>query len=83
MGRDLLIQGLIDANGERKVLIEGQLNLMFEKWSKLSTSSMNNMIHDAKVTLGGSGYVDSILRLKKESRYDFIHNNNFLDKKGT
>ena len=39
---------------------EGELSLVFEKWSKLSTSSMNNMIFDAKVNLGCGGYVDNI-----------------------
>ena len=36
------------------------------------------MIHDAKVSLGGSGYVDNILKLKKGSKYDYIQESWFL-----
>ena len=61
-----------------KVLIEGEVNLVFEKWSKLTTSYMYNMINNAKVNLGGGGYIDSILKSKKKSRYDYIHNSWFF-----
>ena len=73
VGKELLIQGLIE-DGGGNMLLEGKLSLVFEKWSRLSTSSMKNMIFDAKVNLGCSGYVDNILKLKKGSRYDYIHN---------
>ena len=38
---------------------------------------MTNMIFDAKVNLGCGGYVDNILKLKKGSRYDYIHDSCF------
>ena len=38
---------------------------------------MNNMIFDAKVDLGCRGYMDNILKLKKGSRYDYIHDSCF------
>ena len=44
----------------------------------LSSSTLNNLIHDAKVFLGGGDYINSILKLKKGSMYDFIHDNCFL-----
>ena len=77
VGKELLMQGLIDEDGGGNNLLEGELSLVFEKWSKLSTSSMNNMISDAKLHLGLGGYVDNILKLKRGSRYDFIHGSCF------
>ena len=77
VGKELLMQGLIDKDGVGSAMSEGELSLVFEKWSKLSTSSMNNMIFDAKVNLGCGGYVDNILKLKKGSRYDYIHDSCF------
>ena len=77
VGKKLLLQGLIDEDGGGNNLLEGELSLVFEKWSKLSTSSMNNMISDAKLHLGLGGYVDNILKLKRGSRYDFIHDSCF------
>ena len=38
---------------------------------------MHNMIFDAKVNLGCGGYMDNILKLKKGSRCDYIHDNCF------
>ena len=64
------MQGLIDEDGAGSILSKGELGLIFEKWLKLSTSSINNMISDAKLNLSLGGYVDNILKLKKDSRYD-------------
>ena len=72
VGWELLMKGLIDEAGDKKVLTEHKLDTVFEKWSALSSSTMDNLIHDAKVSLGGGGYVDSILKLKKGSKYDYI-----------
>ena len=77
VGKELLMQGLIDEDGGGFAMSKGELSLVFEKWSKLSTSSMNNMIFDAKVNFGCGGYVDNILKLKKVSRYDYIHDSCF------
>ena len=63
--RELLMKGLIDEVGDNKVFSEGKLNSLFEKWSALNTSIVDNLIHDVKVSLGGGGYVDNILKLKK------------------
>ena len=71
------MQGLIDEDGGGSAMLEGELSLVFEKWAKLSTSSMKNMIFDAKVNLGCGGYEDNILKLKKGSRYDYIHDSCF------
>ena len=48
IGKELLMQGLIDEDGSDNMLLEVKLNLVFEEWSRQSTSSMNNMISDAK-----------------------------------
>ena len=77
VGKELLMKGLIDKDGNGKALSEHELNLIFEKWSSLSSSTLNNLIHDARVSLGGSGYVDSILKLKKGSMYDYIQDSCF------
>ena len=44
------------------------MRIGLEKWSALSTSTEDNLIHDAKVSLGGDGYVDSILKLKNSGQ---------------
>ena len=72
VGKELLMKGLIDEDDNGKALLEDELNLIFEKWSSLSSSTLNNLIHDARVSLGGGGYVDNILKLKKGSMYDYI-----------
>ena len=77
VGKELLMKGLIDEAGDGRVLSERELDSIFEKWSALSTSTVDNLIHDAKVSLGGSGYVDSILKLKKGSIYDYIQDSRF------
>ena len=64
VGRELLMKGLTDEAGDKKVLSKHELDSVFEKWSVLNTLIVNNLIHDAKVSLGGaSGYIDSILKL--------------------
>ena len=72
VGKELLKKGFIDEDNNGKALLEDELNLIFEKWSNLSSSTLNNLIHDTRVSLGGGGYVDSILKLKKRSIYDYI-----------
>ena len=48
---------------------------MLEKWTTLSSSTVENLIYDAKISLSGGSYVDSILKLKKGSKYDYIQDN--------
>ena len=38
---------------------------------------MNNMIKDARVLCGQGGYINNILKLKKASTYDYIHDSRF------
>ena len=76
--KELLMKGLIDEVGDGRVLLERELDSIFEKWSALSTSIVDNLIHHAKVSVGGGGYVDNILKLKKGSKYDYIQNSQFL-----
>ena len=77
VGEELLMKGLIDEAGDGRVLSERKLDSIFEKWSALNTSTVDNLIHDAKVSLGGGGYVDNILKLKKGSKYDYIQDSQF------
>ena len=38
---------------------------------------MNNMIKDALVLCRQEGYIDNILKLKKASTCDYVHNSRF------
>ena len=78
VGKEFLMKGLIEEDSNGKALSEDELNLIFEKWSSLSSSTLNNLIHDARVSLGGGGYIDNILKLKKGSMYDYIQDSCFL-----
>ena len=48
VGWKLLLKGLIEKNGDEKILLKSNLDLVFEKWSKLSSLNVNNMIQDAR-----------------------------------
>ena len=72
VGKELLMKGLINEDGDGKLLSESELSSVLEKWSTLSSSTVENLIYDAKLCLSGGGYVDSILKLKKGSKYDYI-----------
>ena len=75
--KELLMKGLINEDGDGKVLLELELNSILEKWAALSSSTVENLIYDAKVSLSGGGYVDNILKLKKFSMYNYIQNSRF------
>ena len=77
MGRELLLKGLVDESGKRNKLGEKEFAQILEKWSALSTPSVNKMIKDARVLCGQGGYIDNILKLKKASTYDYIHDSRF------
>ena len=68
------MKGLVDEFGEGTKLLEADLAQVFEKWSLLSTPS--------RVHCGEGGYIDNILKLKKASTYDYIHDNRFLGQGG-
>ena len=66
------MKGLINEDGDGKILLETKLNTILEKWVALSSSTIENLIYNARVSLSDGGYVDSILKLKKGSKYDYI-----------
>ena len=72
------MKGLINEDGDGKLLSESELSFVLEKWSALSSSTVENLIYDAKLCLSGGGYVDSILKLKKGFKYDYIQDSRFL-----
>ena len=74
VGKELLMKGFINEDGDGKVLSEPELNIILEKWTALSSSTIENLIYDTKVSFSDGGYVDSILKLKKGSMYDYIQN---------
>ena len=73
----MLIKGLIKEDGDGKLLSKSELSSVLEKWSSLSSSKVENLIYDAKLCLSGGQYVDSILKLKKGSKYDYIQDSRF------
>ena len=77
VGKEFLMKGLIDEKGHGKKLSKDDFTKVLEKWLALSTPSMNNMIKDAQVLCGQGGYIDNILKLKKASTYDYIHDSRF------
>ena len=77
VGKELLMKGLINEDGDGKLLSESELSSVLKKWSALSSSTVENLIYDAKLCLSGGGYVDSILKLKKGSKYDYIQDSRF------
>ena len=77
VGRKLLMKGLVDKADEGTKLSEMEFSQVLEKWSMLNTPSVKNMIRDARVHCGDGGYIDNILKLKKTSTYDYIHDNRF------
>ena len=82
VGKELLIKGLVDKSGEGKKLSEKDFSQVIQKWSALSSSCMNNMIKHARVLCGQGGYIDNILKLKKASTYNYIHDNRFPRQEG-
>ena len=78
VGKELLMKGLLNEDGDGKVRSKMELNVVLEKWTGLSSSTMENLIYDAKVSLSGGNYVDSILKLKKGSKYDYFQDSRFL-----
>ena len=71
------MKGLVDEFGKGNKLGKKEFSQILEKWSALSTPFVNNMIKDAQVLCSQGGYIDNILKLKKASTYDYIHNSRF------
>jgi hypothetical protein len=78
VGKELLLNGPLVKNGEGKKLTEEELAQVFDKWSKLGSRSLRNLISEARRFCRQGGYIDNILKLKKLSTYDYIHDNKFL-----
>ena len=75
--KELLLKGILDEHSEGRKLIEEELAQIFDKWSKLGSMSLRNLITKARRFCGQGGYIDNILKLKKSSTYDYIHDNKF------
>jgi hypothetical protein len=75
--KELLLKGLLVENGEGKKLTKEELAQVFDKWSKLGSKSLRNLISEARRFWGQGGYIDNILKLKKSSTYDYIHDSKF------
>jgi hypothetical protein len=75
--KELLLKGLLIEYGKGRKLTEDELAQVFNKWSKLGSRSMKNLIVEASLFCGQGGYIDNILKLKKSSTYDYIHDSKF------
>lgn len=75
--KEFLLKGLLNERGKRRKLTEEELAQVFEKWSKLGSRSLRNLIAEARRFCGQGGYIDNILKLKKSSTYDYIHDSKF------
>jgi hypothetical protein len=53
------------------------LEQVFDKWSKLGSHTVRNLIPEARRFCGQGGYIDNILKLKESSTYDYIHDSMF------
>jgi hypothetical protein len=77
IGRELLLKGLLDEGNDGRKLTECKLALVFDKWAKLGSHIVRNMIAETRRFCGQGGYIDNILKLKKSSTYDYIHDSVF------
>jgi hypothetical protein len=77
VGRELLLKGLLNEDGNGRKLTESELVEVFEKWSKLGSNFVRNLIAEARQFCGQGGYIDNILKLKRSSTYDYIHDSIF------
>ena len=59
-------------------MTEEELAQVFDKWSKLGSRPLRNLISEARWFCGQGGYIDNILKLKKWLTYDYIHDSKFL-----
>ena len=76
------MKGFIDEVGDRKTLSEGKMNLIFKKWYALSTLTIDNLIHDAKVIPRGGGYMSTISSsLRKAPSTTTFRTTSFLGKR--
>ena len=77
MDEELLMKGLVHESGKGKKMSEKSFAQVIQKWSTLSLSCVNNMIKHARVLYGQGGYIDNILKFKKASTYNYIHDSRF------
>jgi hypothetical protein len=77
VGKELLLKGLLVENNEGKKLTKEELAQVFDKWSKLGSRSLRNLISEARRFCGQGGYIDNIRKLKKSLTFDYIHDSKF------
>ena len=71
------MKGLLDERNDGQKLTEYELALIFDKWAKLGSHTVCNMIAEARRFCEQGGYIDNIFKLKKLSTYDYIHDSIF------
>ena len=77
VGKELLLKSLFNEGDDGRKLTECEIALIFDKWAKLGSHTVLNMIAKARHFCGQGGYIDNILKLKKSSTYDYIHDRVF------
>jgi hypothetical protein len=77
VGKELLLKGLIDEHCNGQKLTEDELAGVLERWSKLGSRSVSNLIAEARRFCENSGFIDNILKLKATSKYDYIQDSVF------
>jgi hypothetical protein len=77
VGKELLLKGLLDEDVNGQKFTETELAQVFDKWAKLGSNTIWNLIAMARRFCGQGGYIDNILKLKSTSTYDYIHDSIF------
>ena len=75
--RDVLLKELVDELYEGRKLSELELHALFDKWGKLGTPNMRNIILEerSRSTRAHGEWESDFFRLKKHLTYDYIHDN--------
>ena len=74
VNREVLLKELVDETCEGRRLTKLELQALFDKWTKLGTSNMRNIISEERSKARGHGEWESdFFKLKRHSMYDFIH----------
>ena len=74
VSRNVLLKELIDEICKGRKLTKLELHALFDKWVKLGTPNMQNIISEEKSKTRGHGEWESeFFRLKRHSMYDYIH----------
>ena len=75
--RDVLLKELVDESCEGCKLSELELRALFDKWAKLGTPNMRNIISEerSRSTRAHGEWESDFFRLKRHLTYDYIHDN--------